>query len=155
MPPHTAAAGYVGRIAPLSATESESAWERGLRTAKEMMRKANKRKELDIDFDEKKMNISGPPDEIERDPYYHGEPDVMRKRKLLKINKHYLFFFRFHLRLIVNELKGVCHLEVLWYIVHPFLNSLDLDHLIMKRINMGECHDRTASYQLTECLIMK
>jgi nuclear protein NHN1 len=71
LPPH-ASAGFAGRAAP--ATE-ESAWERGLRTAKEMMRKANKRKELDIDFEEKKMNLSGPPDEIERDPYYHhGSP---------------------------------------------------------------------------------
>lgn len=71
MPPH-ASASYAARVPPTA--EPESAWERGLRTAKEMMRKANKRKELDIDFDEKKMNLSGPPDEIERDPYYHGSP---------------------------------------------------------------------------------
>lgn len=63
------------RIAPIA--ESETAWERGLRTAKEMMRKANKRKEQDTDFDEKKMNLSGPPDEIEKDPYYvRGSPEV-------------------------------------------------------------------------------
>lgn len=73
MPPH-AAYGHP-RIPPIG--ESESAWERGLRTAKEMMRKANKRKEQDIDFDEKKMNLSGPPDEIEKDPYYvRGSPEV-------------------------------------------------------------------------------
>jgi nuclear protein NHN1 len=72
-PPH---AGYGGhpRIPPVN--DSETAWERGLRTAKEMMRKANKRKEQDIDFDEKKMNLSGPPDEIEKDPYYKGSPEV-------------------------------------------------------------------------------
>lgn len=73
MPPH-AAYGHP-RIAPVN--ESETAWERGLRTAKEMMRKASKRKEQDIDFDEKKMNLSGPPDEIEKDPYYvRGSPEV-------------------------------------------------------------------------------
>jgi nuclear protein NHN1 len=75
MPPH-AAYGHP-RIPPVA--ESESAWERGLRTAKEMMRKANKRKEQDIDFDEKKMNLSGPPDEIEKDPYYvRGSPEVSK-----------------------------------------------------------------------------
>lgn len=73
MPPH-AAYGHP-RVPPV--VDSESAWERGLRTAKEMMRKANKRKEQDIDFDEKKMNLSGPPDEIEKDPYYvRGSPEV-------------------------------------------------------------------------------
>lgn len=73
MPPH-AAYGHP-RVPPVA--DNESAWERGLRTAKEMMRKANKRKEQDIDFDEKKMNLSGPPDEVEKDPYYvRGSPEV-------------------------------------------------------------------------------
>lgn len=79
LPPHAHPAGY-GR--PIPPPESESAWERGLRTAKEMMRKATRRKEQDIDFDEKKMNLSGPPDPeiIERDPYYRGgSPDVREK----------------------------------------------------------------------------
>lgn len=49
---------------------SESAWERGLRTAKEMMRRASKRKEQDVDFDEKKMNLSLSQDEVEKDNYY-------------------------------------------------------------------------------------
>ncbi|XP_017051851.1 zinc finger CCCH domain-containing protein 18 isoform X2 [Drosophila ficusphila] len=48
----------------------ENAWERGLRTAKEMMRKANKRKEQDMDFEDKKMNLTLSPDEMEKDPYY-------------------------------------------------------------------------------------
>lgn len=74
MPPHAAPYGHP-RIPPVA--DPESAWERGLRTAKEMMRKANKRKEQDIDFDEKKMNLSGPPDEIEKDPYYvRASPEV-------------------------------------------------------------------------------
>lgn len=55
---------------PASEPNSESAWERGLRTAKEMMRRANKRKEQDVDFDEKKMNLSLSQDEIEKDNYY-------------------------------------------------------------------------------------
>lgn len=75
IPPH-----YVGEgptRPPPPSNDNESAWERGLRTAKEMLRKANKRKEQDMDFDEKKMNLSGPQDEIERDPYYvRGSPDV-------------------------------------------------------------------------------
>lgn len=85
IPPHPYAPGPVAR-APPPAADNESAWERGLRTAKEMMRKANKRKEQDIDFDEKKMNLSGPPDEIERDPYYvRGSPDVRNHSALLTI----------------------------------------------------------------------
>lgn len=72
IPPHF---GGPARPPPPS-NDNESAWERGLRTAKEMLRKANKRKEQDMDFDEKKMNLSGPPDEVERDPYYvRGSPE--------------------------------------------------------------------------------
>lgn len=59
--------------------ETESAWERGLRTAKEMMRKANKRKEQDMDFEDKKMNLSASQDELEKDNYYirdRASPDV-------------------------------------------------------------------------------
>lgn len=75
IPPH-AAPHFAGR-APPALADSESSWERGLRAAKEMMKKATKRKEQDIDFEEKKMNLSGPPDEIERDPYYaRASPDV-------------------------------------------------------------------------------
>ena len=96
MPPH-AAYGHP-RIPPVN--ESETAWERGLRTAKEMMRKANKRKEQDIDFDEKKMNLSGPPDEIEKDPYYKGSPEVSSKAIedfQPKNKKNYLLFHFFSL----------------------------------------------------------
>ncbi|EDV92052.1 GH24700 [Drosophila grimshawi] len=61
----------------------ENAWERGLRTAKEMMRKANKRKEQDMDFEDKKMNLTLSPDELEKDPYYLKErgnsPSVARE----------------------------------------------------------------------------
>lgn len=58
---------------PLPEPVVESAWERGLRTAKEMMRKANKRKEQDMDFEDKKMNLSANQDELERDNYYIRE----------------------------------------------------------------------------------
>lgn len=55
---------------PIAEPLTESAWERGLRTAKEMIRKASKRKEQDIDFDDKKMNLSLTQDELEKDNYY-------------------------------------------------------------------------------------
>lgn len=58
---------------PIAEPVVESAWERGLRTAKEMMRKANKRKEQDMDFEDKKMNLSASQDEIEKDNYYIRE----------------------------------------------------------------------------------
>ncbi|XP_055842316.1 zinc finger CCCH domain-containing protein 18 isoform X2 [Episyrphus balteatus] len=60
-------------IPPVAAQDPpivESAWERGLRTAKEMMRKANKRKEQDMDFEDKKMNLTLSPDDVEKDNYY-------------------------------------------------------------------------------------
>ena len=42
-----------------AAEQTESAWERGLRHAKEMKEKAMRRKQMDKDqFDEKKMNLS-------------------------------------------------------------------------------------------------
>ncbi|KAK6632577.1 hypothetical protein RUM43_013345 [Polyplax serrata] len=49
----------------------ESAWERGLRQAKEMMRKSTKRKETDMDFEEKKMNLSMGQDEIDKENDYY------------------------------------------------------------------------------------
>lgn len=49
----------------------ESAWERGLRTAKEMMRKAIKRKEQDMDFEEKKMNLTLSQDELDKENGYY------------------------------------------------------------------------------------
>lgn len=50
----------------------ESAWERGLRTAKEMLRKSVKRKEQDIDFEEKKLNLSLAQEEFEKENGYYG-----------------------------------------------------------------------------------
>lgn len=59
---------YGGRVEP---PPVESAWERGLRTAKEMMRKSIKRKEQDIDFEEKKMNLSLAQDELDKENGYY------------------------------------------------------------------------------------
>lgn len=49
----------------------ESAWERGLRTAKEMLRKSIKRKAQDIDFEEKKMNLSLAQEEFDKENEYY------------------------------------------------------------------------------------
>ena len=40
-----------------SSNNPESAWERGLRHAKEMIKKASRRKEEEVDFDEKRFNL--------------------------------------------------------------------------------------------------
>lgn len=77
-PPHG------GGRPPIVEPVAESAWERGLRTAKEMMRKANKRKEQDMDFEDKKMNLSASQDELEKDNYYirdRGSPEASPKFK--------------------------------------------------------------------------
>lgn len=61
---------YSGRSDP---PQIESAWERGLRTAKEMMRKSIKRKEQDIDFEEKKMNLSLAQEEFDKENGYYAK----------------------------------------------------------------------------------
>lgn len=76
------------RGAPQPEAAAESAWERGLRTAKEMMRKANKRKEQDMDFEDKKMNLSLSQDELEKDNYY------TRDRASPEVSFTFLFFFK-------------------------------------------------------------
>ncbi|XP_050395588.2 zinc finger CCCH domain-containing protein 18 isoform X1 [Patella vulgata] len=74
---------------PIEEPVVETAWERGLRQAKEMKKKASERKETEIDFEEKRLNLNldDVPDkefnkENERhrykDPYYdagYEEPD--------------------------------------------------------------------------------
>lgn len=113
MPPY----GGHSRIPP--AAESETAWERGLRTAKEMMRKANKRKEQDTEFDEKKMNLSVPPDEIEKDPYYvRGSPEVG-----LYISRPILHHFQNNLFLACSHRFGQSEINR-HLILSNFLNNL-------------------------------
>lgn len=73
LPPHHSFGATPYARPPVATTTeagNESAWERGLRTAKEMMRKASKRKEQDIDFEDKKMNLSLSQEELEKDNYY-------------------------------------------------------------------------------------
>lgn len=66
----------------------ESAWERGLRSAKEMMRKANKRKEQDMDFEEKKMNLTLAQDELDKENgYYTRAPSPI---PVEPISRHYV-----------------------------------------------------------------
>lgn len=82
---HHHAAAYalppIARIPPVVAAASdpaaESPWERGLRNAKEMLRKANQRKEQDIDFEEKKLHLTLTPEmELEKDGGYYGAAGV-------------------------------------------------------------------------------
>lgn len=49
-----------------AAAGAESAWERGLKQAREMMKKANEKKETDLDFEEKRINM--PMDTVDADP---------------------------------------------------------------------------------------
>lgn len=51
----------------------ESAWERGLRQAKEILKKSNKKKETDIDFEEKKMNLTSNQEEVEKENDYYAQ----------------------------------------------------------------------------------
>lgn len=62
---------YSGRPEP---PPMESAWERGLRTAKEMLRKSLKRKEQDTDFEEKKMNLTLTQEEFDKENGYYLRP---------------------------------------------------------------------------------
>uniref|UniRef100_A0A8D8UTW6 Zinc finger CCCH domain-containing protein 18 n=1 Tax=Cacopsylla melanoneura TaxID=428564 RepID=A0A8D8UTW6_9HEMI len=65
-----------GSGAPVSATAggapvTESAWERGLRQAKEILKKSTKRKETEVDFEEKKMNLTLGQDELDKENDYY------------------------------------------------------------------------------------
>ncbi|KAL0271314.1 UNVERIFIED_CONTAM: hypothetical protein PYX00_008443 [Menopon gallinae] len=73
MPPARVVPGPYGPVAIRREEPAlvESAWERGLRQAKEMMRKSTKRKETDMDFEEKKMNLSIGQDEIDKENDYY------------------------------------------------------------------------------------
>lgn len=63
----------------------ESAWERGLRHAKEIIRASAKRKQTDVDFEEKKINLSlGNEDEEVDDKentHYVRKPDLEDKKR--------------------------------------------------------------------------
>ncbi|KAL1450398.1 hypothetical protein WDU94_002769, partial [Cyamophila willieti] len=59
----------VTAVAGVPATES--AWERGLRQAKEILKKSTKRKETEVDFEEKKMNLTLGQDELDKENDYY------------------------------------------------------------------------------------
>ncbi|KAG5879998.1 hypothetical protein JTB14_010117 [Gonioctena quinquepunctata] len=67
----------------------ESAWERGLRTAKEMVRKSIKRKEQDIDFEEKKMNLSLAQEEFDKENGYYGRVTSPEPRYVRHVTAEY------------------------------------------------------------------
>ena len=62
-PPHIAPPLLPPPPPQVSTSSTESAWERGLRHAKEMIVKATKRKEEEIDFDDKRFNAGVDDDE--------------------------------------------------------------------------------------------
>ncbi|XP_026813560.1 zinc finger CCCH domain-containing protein 18 isoform X1 [Rhopalosiphum maidis] len=65
-----------GPIAPIKKDDIppvETAWERGLRQAKEILKKSNKKKETDIDFEEKKMNLTSNQEEVEKENDYYAQ----------------------------------------------------------------------------------
>lgn len=67
----------------------ESAWERGLRTAKEMLRKSIKRKEQDIDFEEKKMNLSLAQEEFDKENGYYGRVASPEQPRYVRVPVEY------------------------------------------------------------------
>jgi len=52
----------------------ESAWERGLRQAKEMRRRSNKRREMDVEYEEKKASLSLTQVELDKENDYYMRP---------------------------------------------------------------------------------
>lgn len=152
--PHHHASYPVPARPAVASADSESAWERGLRFAKEMMRKANKRKEQDIDFEDKKMNLSLSQDELEKDNYYtkdKSSPEVNSKKLVyIKILYDWSFATTFFLSCFrYIHMKGKL-LTILQLIVH------ELQILIMKKILMVEFQDIVIeNFPRIECLIMK
>ena len=54
--------------------EHESAWERGMRQAKEMRRRSNKRREMDVEYEEKKTSQSLTQVELDKENDYYTRP---------------------------------------------------------------------------------
>jgi len=52
----------------------ETAWERGLRQAKEMRRRSHKRREMDVEYEEKKSNLSLTQIELDKENDYYTRP---------------------------------------------------------------------------------
>ncbi|XP_059489694.1 zinc finger CCCH domain-containing protein 18 isoform X2 [Neocloeon triangulifer] len=64
----------LGSGEPFDGPPLESAWERGLRHAKEMMKKATRRKETDMDFEEKKMNLGLGQEDLDKENDFYTRP---------------------------------------------------------------------------------
>ena len=60
-------------VAPL-VPEHETAWERGMRQAKEMRRRSSKRREMDIEYEEKKTSQSLTQVELDKEDDYYMRP---------------------------------------------------------------------------------
>lgn len=52
----------------------ETAWERGLRQAKEMRRRSHKRREMDVEYEEKKASLSLTQIELDKENDYYARP---------------------------------------------------------------------------------
>lgn len=73
----------------------ESAWERGLRHAKEIIRASAKRKQTDVDFEEKKINLSLAGEEDEEiddkeNTHYVRKPDLEVQKRSVVAERLYL-----------------------------------------------------------------
>ena len=65
----------------------ETAWERGLRQAKEMRRRSHKRREMDVEYEEKKSSLSLT--QVSVETYYHRiheeeKNDYLKNGKICK-----------------------------------------------------------------------
>jgi len=61
-------------MVPPKAPEQESAWERGMRQAKEMRRRSSKRREMDVEYEEKKTSQSLTQVELDKENDYYMRP---------------------------------------------------------------------------------
>jgi len=61
-------------MVPPPVAEHESAWERGMRQAKEMRRRSSKRREMDVEYEEKKTSQSLTQVELDKENDYYTRP---------------------------------------------------------------------------------
>ena len=61
-------------MVPPPVPEHESAWERGMRQAKEMRRRSSKRREMDVEYEEKKTSQSLTQVELDKENDYYTRP---------------------------------------------------------------------------------
>merc|ERR1719322_717968 len=61
-------------LVPTPTPEYETAWEKGMRAAKEMRRRSNKRREMDVEYEEKKTSQSLTQVELDKENDYYMRP---------------------------------------------------------------------------------